>query len=52
MLFDFDYLVGNSNFITDIFVVYETNPESLAYGRPIGGFLRIGHTLVRFSLLV
>ncbi|GIS50263.1 MAG: hypothetical protein Ct9H90mP24_5550 [Methanobacteriota archaeon] len=39
MLFDFDYLVGNSNFITDIFVVYETNPESLAYGRPIGGIL-------------
>ncbi len=39
MLFDFDYLEGNSNFITDIFVVYETNPESLAYGRPIGGIL-------------
>ena len=39
MLFDFDYLDGNSNFITDIFVVYETNPESLAYGRPIGGIL-------------
>ena len=39
MLFDFDYLVGNSNFITDIFVVYETNPESLAYGRPVGGIL-------------
>ena len=39
MLFDFDYLNGNSNFITDIFVVYETNPESLAYGRPIGGIL-------------
>jgi len=39
MLFDFEYLNGNSNFITDIFVVYETNPESLAYGRPIGGIL-------------
>ena len=39
MLFDFEYLDGNSNFITDIFVVYETNPESLAYGRPIGGVL-------------
>ena len=39
MLFDFEYLQGNSNFITDIFVVYETNPESLAYGRPIGGIL-------------
>ena len=39
MLFDFDYLKDNSNFITDIFVVYETNPESLAYGRPIGGVL-------------
>ena len=39
MLFDFDYLNGNSNFITDIFVVWETNPESLAYGRPIGGIL-------------
>tara|TARA_B100000945_G_scaffold185224_1_gene148504 strand:+ start:3327 stop:5714 length:2388 start_codon:yes stop_codon:yes gene_type:complete len=39
MLFDFDYLERNSNFITDIFVVYETNPESLAYGRPIGGIL-------------
>ena len=39
MLFDFDYLDGNSNFITDIFVIYETNPESLAYGRPIGGIL-------------
>ena len=39
MLFDFEYLDGNSNFITDIFVVYETNPESLAYGRPIGGIL-------------
>ena len=39
MVFDFDYLEGNSNFITDIFVVYETNPESLAYGRPIGGIL-------------
>ena len=39
MLFDFDYLNGNSNFITDIFVIYETNPESLAYGRPIGGIL-------------
>lgn len=39
MLFDFGYLEDNSNFITDIFVVYETNPESLAYGRPIGGIL-------------
>ena len=39
MLFDFEYLQDNSNFITDIFVVYETNPESLAYGRPIGGIL-------------
>ena len=39
MLFDFDYLNGNSNFITDIFVVWETNPESLAYGRPVGGIL-------------
>ena len=39
MLFDFEYLEGNSNFITDIFVIYETNPESLAYGRPIGGIL-------------
>ena len=39
MLFDFDYLKDNSNFVTDIFVVYETNPESLAYGRPIGGIL-------------
>ena len=39
LLFDFNYLEDNSNFITDIFVVYETNPESLAYGRPIGGIL-------------
>ncbi len=39
LLFDFDYLEKNSNFITDIFVIYETNPESLAYGRPIGGIL-------------
>ena len=39
ILFDFDYLKDNSNFVTDIFVVYETNPESLAYGRPIGGIL-------------
>ena len=39
MLFDFDYLDGNSNFITDILVIYETNHESLAYGRPIGGNL-------------
>ena len=39
LLFDFGYLENNSNFITDIFVIYETNPESLAYGRPIGGIL-------------
>ena len=39
MLFNFEYLQGNANFLTDIFVVYETNPESLAYGRPIGGIL-------------
>ena len=39
MLLNFDYLHGNSNFLTDIFVVYETNPDSLAYGRPVGGIL-------------
>ena len=39
MLFNFEYLQGNANFLTDIFVVYETNPESLAYGRPVGGIL-------------
>ena len=39
MLFNFEYLQGNANFLTDIFVVYETNPESLGYGRPIGGIL-------------
>jgi len=39
MLFNFEYLQGNANFLTDIFVVYETNPESLAYRRPIGGIL-------------
>ena len=39
MLFNFEYLQGNANFLTDIFVVYETNPESLAYSRPIGGIL-------------
>ena len=39
MLLNFDYLQGNANFLTDIFVVYETNPESLAYGRPVGGIL-------------
>mgnify|MGYP006101662641 FL=1 len=39
MLFNFEYLQGNANFLTDIFVVYETDPESLAYRRPIGGIL-------------
>jgi len=39
MLLNFEYLQGNANFLTDIFVVYETNPESLAYGRPVGGIL-------------
>ena len=39
MLFNFEYLQGNANFLTDIFVVYETDTESLAYGRPIGGIL-------------
>jgi len=39
MLFNFEYLQGNANFITNIFVVYETDPESLAYGRPVGGIL-------------
>ncbi len=39
MLFSFDNLEHNANFLTNIFVVYETNPESLAYGRPIGGIL-------------
>ena len=40
ILLNFEYLQENANFITDILIVYETNPESLAYRRPIGGILQ------------
>lgn len=41
MLFSFDFVSENPSlgFITDIFVVYETDPTSLAYGLPVGGLL-------------
>tara|TARA_B100001123_G_scaffold418949_1_gene523540 strand:+ start:2524 stop:4869 length:2346 start_codon:yes stop_codon:yes gene_type:complete len=39
LLFSFESLEHNANFLTNIIVVYETNPDSLAYGRPIGGIL-------------
>ena len=39
LLFSFENLEGNANFLTNIFVIYETDPSSLAYGRPIGGVL-------------
>ena len=39
LLFNFEYLEENANFLTNIIVVYDTNPESLAYGRPVGGVL-------------
>ena len=39
LLFSFENLEHNANFLTNIIVVYETNPDSLAYGRPIGGIL-------------
>ena len=38
-LFNFDYLEAHANFLTNIIVTYDTNPDSLAYGRPIGGIL-------------
>ena len=40
MLLDFDYVQQNANFITDFFIIYETDPDSLAYRRPIGGILQ------------
>ncbi|HJM13141.1 MAG TPA: ABC transporter permease subunit [Candidatus Thalassarchaeaceae archaeon] len=38
-LFDFGYLKDNANFLTNIFVTYETDLSSPAYGHPIGGIL-------------
>jgi len=40
ILLNFEYLQENANFITDIFIIYETDPESLGYRRPIGGILQ------------
>ncbi len=39
LLFSFESLEENANFLTNIIVVYDTNPDSLAYGRPVGGVL-------------